>query len=722
MGALAQSLTRWRAPDWPRRRVAPLAVAALLLAVCSAPIVGEGLPGESSSLPRHTLERQALVDPAAVLAVLPGQIERARLANAQNELALLYLAQANACRVVADWTCQRDAGERATRAATAANDGILIVRAMIAESRARMALQDFTRGEQLLGLAELQLTKTPHAELAADVQLAYSSLSFSLGRHALAADYAARGLAQLRPDEALPLQARLLRNQARALAQTARPAEARAALDRGLDVASRFVDPKLRAELHLESARLARLEKDLPAATRHAQEVLAFGAQLQNTQLDGLGHEILGLVARDAANPDEAIARLAQANSAFASLGLARDELRTARELTLLLLDHRPNDRTLRPLIRRVFAIDSDVVEAERAQAADDFDTRLKYAEQTLEVVRLESEAALAQERAQVLAARNRFGRLVLLSSIAGLLILGAFFIQSRRANRQLREAMEALRESDARAADLLQLTTGFLFVHNPAGRLLMANPATADALGINVDEVSKHLLADLVPPAGRALLDAYLSAVIADGTFEGTLSLRVADGSERWWRSSSRSSSHLAHPYVICQAIDVTEEVERSEALRTASLYDALTGAFNRRYLHEFETRLEDRPWGVLYFDLDGFKQINDTQGHERGDAILVDFVRFLSGRIRREDAVVRAGGDEFLVLLDGADDLTTQLGVERLRREAHLAPTAFSIGHACREQGETLAATIARADTAMYSSRGRAGERDSLRPDLPN
>ena len=82
-----------------------------------------------------------------------------------------------------------------TKPAEVAKQPVLLARALVAESRALISMQDFSRGEQLLGRAELVLKSSPSPEMSADVFLAYSSLSFALGKLALSVEYAGRGLA-----------------------------------------------------------------------------------------------------------------------------------------------------------------------------------------------------------------------------------------------------------------------------------------------------------------------------------------------------------------------------------------------------------------------------------------------------------------------------------------------------------------------------------------------
>ena len=135
----------------------------------------------------------------------------------------------------------------------------------------------------------------------------------------------------------------------------------------------------------------------------------------------------------------------------------------------------------------------------------------------------------------------------------------------------------------------------------------------------------------------------------------------------------------------------------------------DALTGAFNRRHIDEFARRHGQERWAAVNVDLDHFKRINDLHGHDHGDHVLIEFAQFLQHRVRSEDAVIRAGGDEFLVLLGGSGESALAALVERLQQDAMRAPCPFSLGWAVREEGESIAETLSRADRAMYETRKR-------------
>jgi len=107
--------------------------------------------------------------------------------------------------------------------------------------------------------------------------------------------------------------------------------------------------------------------------------------------------------------------------------------------------------------------------------------------------------------------------------------------------------------------------------------------------------------------------------------------------------------------------SVDITDRKERELLLEQQVQHDGLTGLLNR---NGFMTRLQPamehakrygEPLALLFLDLDGFKHINDTYGHNAGDALLRGFAGRLTGVMRRTDAVARLAGDEFVVLLEG-------------------------------------------------------------------
>ncbi len=175
-------------------------------------------------------------------------------------------------------------------------------------------------------------------------------------------------------------------------------------------------------------------------------------------------------------------------------------------------------------------------------------------------------------------------------------------------------------------------------------------------------------------------------------------------------------------------------------EEIRSLSLRDQLTGLGNRRAFFTFgEQRLQlmerAASLGVLVFaDVDGLKQVNDTLGHESGDALLVDAARVLCATFRRTDLIARLGGDEFVVLADVSANENVQIIFDRLQRhvELHNATLggegfrlSISVGAKCFTGSPSVALQelVAGADALMLQhKKSRRGlPQPDVRPSVP-
>ena len=421
-------------PKSSRRRIASTFLLMLFL-------VSLSLHVGALQLPRHALEIKALTEPEQVLTEIPAALEAARAKNDMRAVALLYLARANACRVVADWPCQRSAGGSAREAAVLANDPVLEVRGLIADSRAAISMQDFVRGEQLLSDAETLLKAVPYAELKSEVYLAYSSLSFTLNRPQSSADYAQRGLDALPEKAEPPTRARLLRNLARALAQLEQGDRALLILTQAQAIAATVGDPKLVAELFLEAARLAHSLKDTQTQRKNGDAVVALGLRLKNSQIGGMGLEVLGTASIDAGEPKRALAELRAARQAFSKLNLERDELRVLRALIPLAINSDSSRADIVELSSRLLELSNKIEAADRVKATADYDARLKFNTKELEVKQLTAEAQAAKEREKLLLGNTRLAQIAAALVALTLAVLVGFFLQLRR-NKKLQERL----------------------------------------------------------------------------------------------------------------------------------------------------------------------------------------------------------------------------------------------------------------------------------------
>ena len=176
--------------------------------------------------------------------------------------------------------------------------------------------------------------------------------------------------------------------------------------------------------------------------------------------------------------------------------------------------------------------------------------------------------------------------------------------------------------------------------------------------------------------------------------------------------RQLSRISRQIEHQFAEL-------EVSRA-ALKQEASHDSLTGLANRRLFYDRlqqairHARRYNGKVGVLFLDLDRFKEINDTHGHHVGDAVLTEVARRLSRSVRESDSIARLGGDEFVVLLDNVggreDCLAAAINIERTLAEdssfyGMAVDITASIGQALfPDDGDNEDALIRAADAAMY------------------
>ncbi|SFL35213.1 diguanylate cyclase (GGDEF) domain-containing protein [Desulfomicrobium norvegicum] len=191
---------------------------------------------------------------------------------------------------------------------------------------------------------------------------------------------------------------------------------------------------------------------------------------------------------------------------------------------------------------------------------------------------------------------------------------------------------------------------------------------------------------------------------------------------------------SHFCN-ILACTLITALEHAQLEEL----TVRDALTGVNNRTYLERHAGRILDfaarknLPVHLLFIDLNGFKAVNDTLGHEAGDAILVEVARSIKAMIRKYDIFVRLGGDEFVILLPDTDGNMTRTFVNRLRRtladidvsrvcslDTDLRISA-SVGAALHQPPQSLESLIKAADLHMYKNKTLSREDPAARQDAP-
>jgi diguanylate cyclase (GGDEF)-like protein/PAS domain S-box-containing protein len=256
-----------------------------------------------------------------------------------------------------------------------------------------------------------------------------------------------------------------------------------------------------------------------------------------------------------------------------------------------------------------------------------------------------------------------------------------------------------------------LRLKEG-IYITTLDGEIVDANPAFLEMFGVeSLEELKGFRTSDFVRPEVRAREMAQLErdGSVRDIVFQVTR----RDGEVRTVVDSAFLSVDPQTGDKYCHGIlvDITQRKELQTQLLELSIRDPLTGCYNRRYMNTVTRQCEMQPkgeWGCIYLDIDHFKQYNDTNGHAEGDSVLVKMARFLMRHVRAEEAVVRVGGDEFLVVLCDSDTDQTERVATRLRDAAAAsAPAPFSMGWAARKNGETFENTMIRADQKLLEVR---------------
>lgn len=270
------------------------------------------------------------------------------------------------------------------------------------------------------------------------------------------------------------------------------------------------------------------------------------------------------------------------------------------------------------------------------------------------------------------------------------------------------------------------------VFFKDESGRYLGCNAAFEDYLGQTRDQIIGRSVYDISP---KDLADRYFAAdeaLFRQGgkqTYEA--SIAYADGTRHdvVFNKATFNNARGELGGLVGVMLDISERKRMEQAVWHEANYDALTGLPNRRLFHDRlreEVKRSQRGGGrfaQLFIDLDRFKEVNDTLGHDLGDKLLVEAAARISKSVRTSDTVSRLGGDEFVVIAPGIADKNAagaiaQHIIEQMQMpfdlDGKLAYVSASIGIAFYPDDSTEMDTLlGYADQAMYAAKaqGRNG-----------
>ena len=297
------------------------------------------------------------------------------------------------------------------------------------------------------------------------------------------------------------------------------------------------------------------------------------------------------------------------------------------------------------------------------------------------------------------------------------------------------RRAEEALRESEARYRRIVETAQEGIWQIDAEGRTTFANTRMAEMLGCTVAAMQGKSLFDFMDEEGRRIAEANLERRRQGIAEQHDFKFRRLDGGELWALLATNPITDAQGRYAgaLAMVTDITDRKRMENTLRQLATQDSLTGLFNRRHFfslaqQEFERSQRYRhPLSLLMLDLDYFKAINDTYGHQLGDQVLQAVAGVIRAGLRQIDIACRYGGEEFVVLLPETAPATALSVAQRVCAALVTTPVAtaqgavsvtVSIGVAALTDHEplTLDDLLERADRALYAAKAAGRNRVEL------
>lgn len=298
------------------------------------------------------------------------------------------------------------------------------------------------------------------------------------------------------------------------------------------------------------------------------------------------------------------------------------------------------------------------------------------------------------------------------------LLVLSGFVYMILQHRRQAAERSQALRVAREQALLLDNDLVGMVRVEGR--RILWANRALHRILGHPDTSLAGQSMRLLYPDDATFERVGQLGyeALRRDGRFHAQLQMRSRDGKDLWVDLSAAATGGTEFLWMV---VDIDQLKHSEQDAQHMALHDALTGLANRRLFEELlrqasaQARRQQQGLTVCYMDLDGFKPINDTHGHDAGDAVLREVGARLRHELRDNDSVARLGGDEFAWLSAGVGTeeearAIVDRCIGKIRQPIQLTDggtvqVGASVGLACSAvHGHSPQRLLLAADEAMY------------------
>ncbi|MFZ0745197.1 MAG: PAS domain S-box protein [Terracidiphilus sp.] len=327
---------------------------------------------------------------------------------------------------------------------------------------------------------------------------------------------------------------------------------------------------------------------------------------------------------------------------------------------------------------------------------------------------------------------------LIEVNGVACVLSVSRDISDAKASEKRLAAAVDALRASEERYRTVFQTCfDGILINRLDNGKCLDVNQMFLNCMGFERDEVIGKTTAELgiwADTKDRANLFEVLGKTPSCHGFEARF--RKKDGGILWGMLSATLSEIDGIPCLISITRDISDAKAAEKEIRNLAFFDQLTGLPNRRMLldrlrHSLaSSSRSDRKRALLFVDLDNFKDLNDSLGHQTGDLMLQEVAGRLSACVRESDTVARLGGDEFVVMLEdlsnSAEEAATQAKTVGEKILDAIGESFWLSGRECfssssigitvfGDKRENTSELLQQADIAMYQS--KAAGRNTLR-----
>jgi diguanylate cyclase (GGDEF)-like protein/PAS domain S-box-containing protein len=290
-----------------------------------------------------------------------------------------------------------------------------------------------------------------------------------------------------------------------------------------------------------------------------------------------------------------------------------------------------------------------------------------------------------------------------------------------------LKRVEHALEESEARFRALTESAMDIVTVLDEDGIIRYQSPSVRNILGYNPEKMIGQYQFDLVHPDDCEFVKSAHERLIRENIMGRPVEFQVRHKDGTWRTLESIAKNSLDNPHirgVIVNTRDVTERNLIQQRIQHLAYHDSLTGLPNRSLLQDRASQAISRAertgkkLAVMFIDIDNFKNVNDTLGHDVGDELLRQVASRLRSSVRDHDTIARQGGDEFIVLLE---ELDGQRGAARVAQKILEAlRTAFVVGGTTQhvsgsmgialhpEDGNDPQTLMKNADTAMFHGKG--------------